>query len=79
MEVRRSCDAAVARVKAALEQEQRRADRATALAVSARSAKAALETSIVSLNGQLRLAAEQVEAGKEQLKQMVQLRGSSTR
>ena len=63
----------------ALEREQRRADRAAAEAAAAASDRESLEASVVALKHQLRLSIQQVEAGKEQLKQMVQLRGSSTR
>ena len=76
-EVRRSCHAAIARVKASLEAEQRRADRAAAQAAAASAAQGKLEASIVTLQRQLRVAVEQVEAGKEQLKQLVQLKGGA--
>lgn len=62
-----------------MEREQRRADQAAAAEAAARGAKAALEHTVATLQLQLRLSAEQIEAGKEQLKQMVQLQVTSMR
>jgi chromosome segregation ATPase len=79
-EVRRACEAAVARVRAALELEQRRADRAVQQAAAALSSKAALQSTIATLRSQLQVATEQVESGKVQVQLMVvQLQALSQR